>query len=169
MWGLFSGLCYSHQARAVKTERCFTAATPWGIQTSAQTGLISLCLSVHFPSVLLMTLAPLPPLPLSSPPQKSDVSETTQYSVLLLSKQKHSIWCLDSAPVCHLPGRPACLHLDWPHNESWEPLNHVGPDVPPQVKAKHLVTDCLSLCLAAVQQILTHELSWTPGHHPMPC
>lgn len=167
MWGLFAGLCYSHQLGVVKSECCFTAATLRGLQTSAQTGLISLPLSVHFNPVFLATLAPLPPFPLTV----SDTTQLSAHSLILLSYQKHSIWCLDREPVCHLPSRPACLHLDWPHNESWAQTNHVGPDVPPQVcrvKEKHLVTDC-SLCFAAVRKTLRHEPSWTSVDHRMPC
>lgn len=113
MWGLFAGLCYSHQLGVVKTECCFTAATLWGLQTSAQTGLIALPLSDRFYPVFLATLTPLPLFPLTV----SDTTRLSAHSLILLSNQKHFIWCLDSEPVCHLPSQPACLQT-----------NHVGLD-----------------------------------------
>lgn len=106
-----------------------------------------------------------------APSEVGLVSETTQlwaHSVILLSNQKHSIWCLDSEPVCHLPRQPALLHLDWPHNESWELANHVGPDVPPQVcrvKEKHLVTVCFNL--AAVWQTRHDLLTFCKTPHDL--
>lgn len=116
-WGLFAGLCYSHQAGIVKSECCFTAATLWGIQTWAKTGLISLPLSVHFPPVFLATLAPLPPLPLSSPPQKSDLSPRQRsfepiLSFFYLTKNIRSgVWTASLSVISHV-SQPFCTWTD---------------------------------------------------------
>lgn len=110
---------FSSDRTSKESACCFTAEAPQGIQTSGQTGLVYLPLSVRFPPLFLAPPTPPPSFP-SSWPHTSHILYLSHHSFqppLLLYSIYPKPFCLVSGPkslsviysVC-VASQSACLH-----------------------------------------------------------